>query len=130
MILYGDCVKEELKKEIENSKYYKKVHFYLYSNKDDIPSFYYLKGIKRTLTELSIPLDLNKNDKGNIDIFKTNSKDKMVVLARPLPSDYENKLIPLIDSITSELKLSGETSIVIISSFPAVIFCQYTFIMA
>ena len=93
-VLYGDCVKEELKKEILNSKYYKKVHFYLYSNKDDIPSFYYLKGIKRTLTELSIPfdedfLDLNKNDKGNINIFKTNSKDKMVVLARALPSSLK-----------------------------------------
>lgn len=94
MILYGDCVKEKKFKILNITK---KVHFYLYSNKDDIPSFYYLKGIKRTLTELSIPLDLNKNDKGNIDIFKSNSKDKMIVLARSLPSDYENKLISLID---------------------------------
>ena len=102
MILYGDKIKVELKNEILNSKNYKKVHFYLYSNKDDVPSFYYLKGIKRTLDELEIPydedfLDLNKSEKENIDIFKKNSKDKMIVLARPLPSDYENKLIPLID---------------------------------
>ena len=103
MILFASPIKEKIIEEIKSNSNIKKLSFFLFSNKDDIPSFYYLKGIKRTLDEFSIPyveefLDLTKSRDENIQIFKNNSKDKMVILARPLKDNYEKDLIPLIES--------------------------------
>lgn len=103
MILYALPIKEKLIEQIKSNKKLKKLSFFLYSNKDDIPSFYYLKGIKKALDEFSIPykesfLDLKKDRESNIKSFISNSKNNMVILARPLKDNYENDLIPLIDS--------------------------------
>ena len=103
MILFALPIKEKLIEQIKSSDKLKKLSFFLYSNKDDMPSFYYLKGIKRALDEFSIPyveefLDLSKSRDENIKIFKNKSKGKMIILARPLKDKYEDDLIPLIDS--------------------------------
>lgn len=102
MILYASPIKEKLIDKIKSNPNLKKLSFFLYSNKDDIPSFYYLKGIKRTLDEFSIPyiesfLDLSKKREENITNFLKNSDGRMVILARPLKEDYEKFLIPLIE---------------------------------
>ena len=103
MILFASPIKEELIKRINNNPNLSKLSFYLYSNKDDMPSFYYLKGIKRALDEFKIPykesfLDLNNKVDENISSFVKESKNKMIILARPLSENYENYLVPLIDS--------------------------------
>lgn len=102
MILIGEPIKELLRNQIKSNKYLKDLSFFLYSNKEDVASFYYLKGIKKVLDEFNIPfeedfLEVYKKEEDVINLFKTKSRNKMVILARPLPNNYEEKLIPLID---------------------------------
>lgn len=102
-ILSGKALRENLKDQILNDPDLKRLSFFLYSEKDNEPSFYYLKGIKRLLASLSIPyeeafLDPSANEEENISSFKSLSKGKMVILARPLHVPYEDRLVGMIDS--------------------------------
>lgn len=101
-ILSGKALKDKLREQILNDSDLKKLTFFLYSEKDNEPSFYYLKGIKRLLTSLSIPyieafLDHNATEEENISSFNSLLKGKMVILARPLHVPYEDRLVSLID---------------------------------
>ncbi len=100
-ILSGKDLKEKVKEEILKDNDLKKLSFYLYSNEENKPSYYYLKGIKKLLASLSIPytegfIDKNKSKEDNLNEFQKQIKDKMVILARPLLVDYEEEFIKLI----------------------------------
>lgn len=100
-ILSGKDLKEKVKEEILKDADLKKLSFYLYSDEENKPSFYYLKGIKKLLDSLSIPytegfIDKNKTKEENLNEFKKQIEGKMVILARPLLVDYEGEFIKLI----------------------------------
>lgn len=102
-ILSGKDLKESIKEEILADSKLKDLSFYLYSNEENKPSYYYLKGIKKLLESLNIPyveeaLDKNKSKEENLELFKSHSQGKMVILARPLLVDYEEEFIKLIPS--------------------------------
>lgn len=100
-ILSGKELKESLKEEILKDENRTNLSFYLYSSKENKPSYYYLKGIKKLLDSLSIPyiegfLDKEKTEEENLLAFQKESQGKMVILARPLLVEYENKFVSLI----------------------------------
>lgn len=100
-ILSGKDLKEKVKEEILKDNDLKKLSFYLYSNEENKPSYYYLKGIKKLLDSLSIPytegfINKNKSKEDNLNEFKEQIKGKMIILARPLLVDCEEEFIKLI----------------------------------
>lgn len=102
-ILSGTSLRPILKERILQDKNYKNLHFYLYSDKDNIPCFYYLKGIKKVLDELIIPYDEGFYDKEksvsqNLETFKEELQNKQVILARPLGIKEEKQFIDVIPS--------------------------------
>ncbi len=102
IILSGKEVKPSLLALACSDSNLPKLSFYLYSDKDSLPSFYYLKGIKKILTELNIPftegfLDKNDKEENNLARFKEEEKGKYVIVARPLGISYEDKFLSLID---------------------------------
>ena len=102
-ILSGKDIRPLILESIKKDESLKKLSFYLYSSKENEPSFYYLKGIKRLLDSLSIPykegfLDKEKTKEENLSVFEKESRGKMVILARPLLVDYEEEFIQRIPS--------------------------------
>ena len=100
-ILSGKDLRESLKEEILKDENLKRLSFYLYSSKENKPSYYYLKGIKKLLDALSIPytegfLNKERSREENLKEFREASQGKMIILARPLLVDYENEFIDLI----------------------------------
>lgn len=101
-VLSGKELRPVLKERILNDENYHSLCFYLYSDKDNIPCFYYLKGIKRVLDDLSIPYQEGFYDKSlsvedNLNRFKEENKGKQVILARPLGIKDEKRFIDVID---------------------------------
>ncbi|MFA6861967.1 MAG: hypothetical protein WCR56_06320 [Bacilli bacterium] len=102
MILACKDIKPLLMERAKNDPDLNKLSFYLYSDKDSMPSFFYLKGIKKVLTDLNIPftegfLDKKAKPEDNLKAFKEATLGHFVILARPLGIDYENEFLSLID---------------------------------
>lgn len=100
--LTGKEIKPLLEEEIKEKLKSKDISFYLYSNKDDFPSQAYLRGIKKNLSKFEIPftegyINALFSKEENLNIFKDESKDKSILLARPLKCDYEDEFIKLIE---------------------------------
>ena len=95
-------LKENLISELKANPNLTKLSFYLYSDKDNLACFYYLKGIKKLLEFLSIPyfegfLDRKLTKEENLSTFKEESHEKFVILARPLSISYEEDFISSIN---------------------------------
>lgn len=102
MQLLGKNVLPSLEEEILSNPHLSSLTFYLYSDKDNLPCFYYLKGIKRVLEKYHIPYVESFYDKAlsveqNLNNFKTESKNRFVVLARPLGIKEESLFVESID---------------------------------
>lgn len=96
--LTGKEIKPLLEEEIKEKLKSKKTSFYLYSDRDDFPSQAYLRGIKKNLDKFEIPylegyIDHSLSKEKNLESFVKNSKEKSILLARPLKCDYENEYI-------------------------------------
>lgn len=101
MKLLAKPIKEQLKTFLSINREKIKHPFYLYSDKNNLDSFYYLKGIKRVLDEFSIPYEegfLNtENISQSLAEFEGKSKDHFTVLARPLNIKNEDDFIKRIN---------------------------------
>ena len=100
-ILSGKELRPLIASQIEEELKTTKVSFYLYSNKEDFPSQAYLRGIKKTLEKFNVPysegfIDLAKSKEENLAIFKEESENKSILMARPLKVDYEKDFLALI----------------------------------
>ena len=98
--LLGKPIKEKLLSILqERADLTKKVSFYLYSDKDSLPSAAYLRSIKKLLTSLNINFEegfINKEDsrENNLSNFKKDAaRHTSIIMARPLNVDYENDFI-------------------------------------
>ena len=102
-LISGKELRPLLAAKIEEELKSKSICFCLYSNKDDFASQAYLRGIKKTLEKFNVPyvedfVDLTKSKEDNISHFLIASKNKSVLLARPLKVSYEKELIDTIPS--------------------------------
>lgn len=98
VILSGKTLKDELIEDIKKDTDLNKLSFYLYSDKDSIPSYYYIKGIKKNLDLFGIPYterfynsEISSDE--NLEILKRESSGKFVILARPLKYTNDAKFI-------------------------------------
>lgn len=103
MILSGKELRPLVAGKIQEELKNKEVSFYLYSNKEDFPSQAYLRGIKKTLDSFHVPysegfINLDKSKEENLSIFKKESQNKSILMARPLKVDYEHEFLSLIES--------------------------------
>lgn len=101
MKLLAKPIKEKLKYLISINRDKIKHPFYLYSDKENIDSFYYLKGIKRVLDEFSIAYEEGFLDKKNVSQslkeFEAKAIDHFTILARPLNVENESEFIQKIN---------------------------------
>ena len=101
-LLSGKDLRETLKARILEDNAYTKLSYFLFSDKDNIDCFYYLRGIRKVLTDLSIPYEEAFYDRGlsvdeNLARFKAGMKDRQVILARPLGIREEPLFLQAID---------------------------------
>lgn len=101
MRLSAKPIKEILKSEIEADKKLLSHSFFLYSDRDNRDSFYYLKGIKRVLTEFNLPFEEDFIDKSDVasslNNFSKKASSSYTILARPLGVKEEEAFIDKIN---------------------------------
>lgn len=99
--LLGKNIRPSLIERIEEERKGKTLSFYLFSNKDDLSSQAYLKGVKKALERFSIPYEeefLDRDDiQGSLHRFATKAKKSHTILARPLGIKEEQAFLSAID---------------------------------
>jgi methylenetetrahydrofolate dehydrogenase (NADP+) / methenyltetrahydrofolate cyclohydrolase len=101
-ILSGKSLRPSLLAELKAMADGKKFSYFLFSDKDSLTSFYYLKGVKKALEECGIPyteafVDKSLSAEAAIAAFKVQSAGKQTVIGRPLGVPYEKALIQCLD---------------------------------